>query len=100
MKKVLVVCATGIATSTMVRMRVEEFLKERGIKAQITQYRVGELSADRIDADLIVSTSGMPPEFAEVVPVVNGVPFLTGIGEDAALKEIEEALSTRAEKEE
>src|SRR5665647_231505 len=92
-KKVFVVCATGIATSTMVRMRVEEYLNERGIKAEISQYRVGELSADRIDADVIVSTSGMPPEFAKVVPVVNGVPFLTGIGEEAALKEIEAALS-------
>lgn len=93
MKKVFVVCATGIATSTMVRMRVEEYLNERGIKAEIFQYRVGELSADRVDADVIVSTSGMPPEFAKVVPVVNGVPFLTGIGEEAALKEIEAALS-------
>ncbi len=99
MKKVFVVCATGIATSTMVRMRVEEFLKERGISAIITQYRVGELSADRVDADLIVSTTGMPPEFANVVPVVNGVPFLTGIGEEVALKEIEAALTTSTQKE-
>lgn len=98
MKKVAVVCATGIATSTMVRMRVEEYLNERGIKAQFTQHRVGEMSADRIDVDLIVTTTGMPPEFAKVVPVVNGVPFLTGIGEDAVLKHIEEILTTPLEK--
>lgn len=99
MKKVFVVCATGIATSTMVRMRVEEFLQEVGIPAVITQYRVGELSADRVDADVIVSTTGMPPEFSKVVPVVNGVPFLTGIGEEAALKEIEAALTSSTQKE-
>lgn len=100
MKKVFVVCATGVATSTMVRMRVEEFLEERGIQALVTQYRVGELAADRVDADLIVSTTGMPPEFSNVVPVVNGVPFLTGIGEEDALKEIEIALTTSTQKDE
>lgn len=93
MKKVLIVCATGIATSTMVRMRVEEYLGERGIAARFAQARVGELSADRIDADLVVATTGMPPEFSAVVPVINGVPFLTGVGEDAALTEIAAALT-------
>ncbi len=84
----------------MVRLRVEEYLNEKGIKAQFTQYRVGELSADRVDADVIVATTSMPAEFAKVVPVVNGVPFLTGIGEEAALKQIEEVLTTPLEKEE
>lgn len=84
----------------MVRMRVEEYLAEKGIKAQITQYRVGELSADRVDADVIVATTGMPPEFSEVTTVINGVPFLTGIGEEEALKQIGDALSTQQEKEE
>lgn len=93
MKKIYIVCATGIATSTMVRMRVEDFLSSQGIPATFTQARVGELSADRIEADLIVATTGMPPEFAEVVPVVSGVPFLTGIGEDAALEQIKKALT-------
>ena len=93
MKKVYIVCATGIATSTMVRMRVEEYLGQQGIKATFTQARVGELSADRIDADLIVATTGMPPEFSKVVPVVSGVPFLTGFGEEAALEQIKKALT-------
>jgi galactitol PTS system EIIB component len=92
-KKIYIVCATGIATSTMVRMRVEEYLGQQGIKASFTQSRVGELSADRIEADLIVATTGMPPEFAKVVPVVSGVPFLTGIGEEAALEQIKKALT-------
>jgi len=93
MKKVWIVCATGIATSTMVRLRVEQYLADQGIPAEVTQYRVSELSADRVDADAIVTTTGMPPEFAAVAPVINAVPLLTGIGEDAVLAELKDALT-------
>jgi PTS system galactitol-specific IIB component len=93
MKNVWVVCATGVATSTMVRLRVEQFLADNGIPATVSQYRVSELSADRVDADAIVSTTGMPDEFSRVVPVVNGVPLLTGIGEDAALEQLKTVLT-------
>lgn len=93
MKKVWVVCATGVATSTMVRMRVEQHLADAGIPAIVTQYRVGELSADRVDADAIVTTTGMPPEFSLVVPVINAVPLLTGIGEDAVLDQLTTVLT-------
>jgi PTS system galactitol-specific IIB component len=94
MKKVWVVCATGVATSTMVRLRIEQYLADNGIPAVVTQYRVSELSADRVDADAIVSTTGMPDEFSAVVPVINGVALLTGIGEDAALEHLKTALTT------
>lgn len=88
MKKVYVVCATGIATSTMLRVKIEKFLLQHGIEASIQQYRVTELTPSRVDADVIVATTGMPDEFAEVVPVVNGLPLITGVGEKEALEEI------------
>jgi PTS system galactitol-specific IIB component len=94
MKKVWVVCATGVATSTMVRLRVEQYLADHGIPAVVTQYRVSELSADRLDADAIVSTTGMPDEFSAAVPVINGVPLLTGIGDDAVLEHLTTVLTT------
>ncbi|MBX3098469.1 MAG: PTS sugar transporter subunit IIB [Salinibacterium sp.] len=100
MKKVYVVCATGVATSTMVRMRVEEYLGANGIPALVTQYRVSELSADRVDADVIVTTTGMPPEYAEVVPVINAVPLLTGIGEEAVLEKLKTVLTAPSQKDE
>ena len=100
MKKVWIVCATGIATSTMVRLRVEQYLQDSGIAASVNQYRVSELSADRVDADVIVTTTGMPPEFAKVVPVINAVPLLTGIGEDAVLDQIKKVLIAPEQKDE
>ncbi len=91
-KKVYIVCATGIATSTMLRVKIEEFLKDRGIDVVVNQYRVTELAPSRVDADVIVATTGMPDEFAGVVPVINGVPLITGVGEDQTLQEILETL--------
>ena len=94
-KKIYIVCATGIATSTMLRVKIEQFLGEKGIDAVVTQYRVTEVAPSRVDADVIVATTGMPAEFAEVVPVINGVPLITGVGEDATLQEILNALQAR-----
>ena len=96
-KKVYVVCATGIATSTMLRVKIEEFLKEHGIEVQVSQYRVTELSPSRVDADAIVATTGMPDEYADVVPVINGLPILTGQGEKEALQELLEVLQANDE---
>lgn len=91
-KTIYIICATGVATSTMLRVKIQSFLEEHGIEAIIRQYRVTEVSPDRTDADLIVSTTRMDPEFEEVAPVVNGVPLISGQGEEEALEEILEAL--------
>jgi galactitol PTS system EIIB component len=91
-KRVYVVCATGVATSTILRMKIDEFLRLRGIDAQVTQFRVTELSPSRLDADVIVATTSMPHEFAEVVPVINGIPLITGQGEDQALQRLLDIL--------
>lgn len=94
-KKVYIVCATGIATSTMLRVKIEEFLRQKGIAATVNQYRVTELSASRVDADVIVATTGMPAEFAKAVPVINGVPLITGQGEDEILQELLDILQAK-----
>jgi len=86
-KKVFVVCATGIATSTMLRVKIEKFLAANQVEAQIYQYRVTELSPSRLDADAIVATTSIPDEL-HIVPVVNGLPLLTGVGEQEALQEL------------
>lgn len=93
-KKVYVVCATGIATSTMLRVKIEAFLQDHGVDVQLSQHRVTELSPSRLDADVIVATTGMPDEFADVVPVVNGLPLITGQGEGDTLQKLLEILQT------
>ena len=43
MKTVVIACGAGVATSTMVKMKVEDILKKNKIKANIIQTRLSEL---------------------------------------------------------
>ena len=95
MKTVYVVCATGIATSTMLRLKVERYLEEQGIEARVLQYRVTEISPERTKADVIVATTEIPPEFEKVAPVINGISLITGIGQSATLENIARALQEK-----
>lgn len=95
MKTVYFVCATGIATSSMLRVKVQDFLESRGIDIEVFQYRVAEMFPDRIKADVIVATTSMPPEITEKSTVISGLPLLTGIGEEETLEAIANALTDK-----
>lgn len=95
MKTVYLVCATGIATSTMLRVKIEAFLREHNVEATVYQYRVAELNPARVDADVIVATTAMSPEFHEKAPVVDGIPLITGQGEKETLHKVLEILQSK-----
>lgn len=86
-------CATGVATSTAVTERVLEYCKEQGIDINYSQTNVASLVNNISGADLIVSTTKVPYELD--VPVVNGLPIITGIGEDKVLKNIVDILKAK-----
>jgi len=94
MKKIYLVCATGIATSTMVRLRVEGFLREQGVEAAVQQMRVTELHPDRIDADLIIATTSIPADVRGRAQVVDGIPLITGQGANETLRRVLEILQS------
>lgn len=87
---IVVACGTAIATSTHVAIKIKEVLAERGIKITTTQCRVSEVPSYTSGASLIVSTAQVP--FDLEVPVVNGLAFLTGVGEKEVIDKIEEIL--------
>lgn len=89
-RRVLVACGTGIATSTHVADRLAREFAARNLDVSITQCRVTEIAAYADDVDVVVSTALLGPQFS--APVVSGVPFLTGIGEEDALEEVLRAL--------
>lgn len=90
-KTVIVSCGTGIATSTVAAKAIEDACKEAGIKVVTKQCKAAEISV-YLDqgADLIVTTSQI--RFDPGIPVVNGLPFLTGIGKDKVIADILEIL--------
>ena len=85
-KRVLVACGTGIATSTHVADRLSREFAERHLDVDITQCRVAEIGAYASDVDAIVTTSAVAGDYGK--PVVSGIPFLTGIGDQEAIDRV------------
>lgn len=90
-KTVLVVCGTGVATSSVVATKIREHCAEHQLSVDVRQGKVMDLLGDTPQADLIVSTTQVPARID--IPVVAGLPFLTGIGLEATLQEIVDQLS-------
>lgn len=90
-KKILVICGTGIATSTVVANKIRSYLMSipHLQDVQIAQGKVMDIIRGT-DADLVVSTSQVPASVK--VPVINAVPLLTGQGAKEVFDKIKEAL--------
>ncbi|MCB0910867.1 MAG: PTS sugar transporter subunit IIB [Propionibacteriaceae bacterium] len=90
MKRVLIICGTGVATSTVVATKVRDHLEEIGLAASVSQGKVMDLLHGDVDADLIVATTEVPANVG--VPVVAALPLLIGIGEEQVFEEIDNHL--------
>jgi PTS system galactitol-specific IIB component len=83
---IIVSCGTAIATSTHVALKLKEILAEDGIQIHTIQCRVPEVPDYADQADMIVTTAQVP--FDLNIPIINGLPFLTGVGIKEVIKEI------------
>ena len=86
MKKILIACGAGIATSTIVTDRVERLIKENGIKAEVIQCKISEVASRQDDADFIVSTTILPTTYR--IPALKATAYITGIGMEKLDEEI------------
>ena len=91
MKKILVACGNGIATSTVVATKMRQFLEEKGQQVTMTQCKLMEVPGKVADYDLLVTTGQFGGD-AHGVKLIKAMPLLTGIGADAVLNEILEAV--------
>lgn len=90
MKKILVACGTGMATSTMIASKLREFLDEEGIQAEVGQCQLSELSHHDGKHDLFMTSMRVDTTYE--TPVIVGTPFLIGMNEEQMKKEILEIL--------
>jgi PTS system galactitol-specific IIB component len=86
MKKILVACGTGVATSTVVAKKLEEKLKARGLAVQIDQCKASEVGTRAPGYDAVVATCEVPDAGGK--PFVRTLSFLTGVGVDADVDRI------------
>ncbi|CAI9388224.1 PTS sugar transporter subunit IIB [Niallia sp. JL1B1071] len=88
MKKILIACGAGIATSTVALNKLQDALKERGLLNQVTlhQTTVAELASKANEYDLIVTTTNFTKELN--IPVVKGLSFITNVGKEKTIEEV------------
>lgn len=87
MKRILVACGNGIATSTMVASKVKANLKEKGLDVTTNQTRLLEVSGKLGGHDLLITTGKYEGD-TKGIPVVNAMSILTGIGAEETYQEI------------
>ena len=85
---VLAVCGSGVVSSSMISQKIADALSPLGIDAEVIGLLPNSVEGyvDRGGIDFIVTTSPIPGNIN--VPVIKGVPLLTGFGEEAVLEEI------------
>lgn len=86
MKKLLIACGAGIATSTIVVSKVEELVKRNNLDVEIKQIKIAEAAGLQNEADLIVSTTMLPTKYS--IPAIIATNYITGVG----IEELEEEI--------
>lgn len=88
MKKLLVVCGAGHATSTIAVAKVKTWLEKEGLTDQVKIYQ--SKIADELnridDYDAIISTTIVPDSIKD--KVINGLGLLTGMGVDQIYSDV------------
>ena len=92
-KKVIVACGGAVATSSIIAERLQEFCEENGIQIEIVQCRLSEISSNLYGVDLIVPSSRVKRDYG--VPLITGMPFISGIGLEKTKAQILEVLKER-----
>lgn len=87
MKRILVACGNGIATSTVVATKIRNYMEEKGNPVETTQTKLMEVPSKVQDYDLLVTTGEFDGQ-TKGVPYIKGMPLLTGIGATETLEEI------------
>ncbi len=94
---VLVMCGSSIATSTLAAAKIEKEAKSRGVQINVMKGRVSD--ADRLmkssPVDLVVATAIWRHGYD--VPVLSGVPLITGVGQRDLYDKIFDIVKKAAE---
>lgn len=81
LKRIIVACGSGVATSQTVASKVESMCEDEGLRVSVEAVDIKSLENIIDQCDIYVSivpTSGKSWD----KPTISGIPFLTGIGID------------------
>ncbi|MGG5316500.1 PTS sugar transporter subunit IIB [Enterococcus sp. AZ072] len=90
MKKVIVACGSGVATSQTVASKIGRLLNERKVNASVEAVDIKSIKTFIKNADAYVSIT--PTSETYGVPKFDGIKFLTGMGMEEELDKLIEEL--------
>ena len=94
-KTILLVCAAGFATTSMMKTRIEDGLSDLKIdsnKVDIQTATISSINNYLEGADLIVTTLSLDEEDYNI-PIINGIQLLTGTMTEGVMEKIIDALA-------
>lgn len=94
LKNIMLVCGSGIATSSLIAPMVEEILKDNKINYKLIKGSINDISTYDKNVDLVLTTVPLPKEVSERVPVVVVIELLAGKKEEVS-KKIMKTLSNK-----
>ncbi len=97
--RILVACGTAIATATLVATKIEEWFRKKNIPVSVARCKAFEVAGkvEVFKPDVIVANTTISERDAKGIPIVNGFPFITGIGEEEAIEQIFEIVGLKKE---
>lgn len=90
MKKIIVACGSGVATSQTVASKVERLLKAKGLNVKVEAVDIKSISMHLKTSDVYISIVPLKQELS--IPVINGIPFLTGVDQEKELEKLIDIL--------
>ena len=92
MKTVVVACGVGFASSTIMGERLKSLFEQEGMEDEIRliQCTLNEVPGYLDSADVILTSSPMEGDFP--IPVLSGVPFISGIGMEELKEQVLDIL--------
>lgn len=92
-KVIFVACGSGVASSETAAYKLRNLLKERKLDADVVVVDFKRLKSIAKQADILVHIApNDPTDYG--IPKVNGVPFLTGIGLDQVMDQVEKLIKS------
>lgn len=86
MKRIIVACANGVATSQAIASRVNKMLKDSQIAAKVDAVNIKSLDREIRDCVAYITITKQTKEYP--VPVINGIAFLTGMNREAEFEKL------------
>ncbi|MEO1770353.1 PTS sugar transporter subunit IIB [Candidatus Enterococcus ferrettii] len=92
MKKLLVICGAGHATSTIAVSKINKWLEAENYTDQVKIYqsKIADELNKMDEYDVVVSTTIVPDSIKD--KVINGLGLLTGIGADKIFEDVARRL--------